>query len=184
MRRTVFLLALVLALGGCGTTETGGEPIRPARPAEPQRAELGWRESYPAAAGERLVFEVGMFAVTADGWSATVAVINRTPFRFEVDPGPADYGFGLMLFPTNDLKALEEANREGLLPAIREATTIEPRPPRFLQPRQTWRAMLSAPGSLAEGSWVRIVFGTFLGADDAPDAFKRVVWFTDRSHRL
>jgi hypothetical protein len=186
VRRTVSLLALALALalGGCGTAETGGQPVPRAQPAEPQRAELDWRESYPAAAGERLVFEVRTLAVTADGWSAAVAVTNRTPFRFEVDSGPADYGFGLMLFADNDLKALEEANREGRLPAIREATTIEPSPPRFLQPRQTWRATLSAPGSLAEGSWVRVVFGTFFGQDDAPDAFKRVVWFTDRSHRL
>jgi hypothetical protein len=184
VRRTVSLLALALALGGCGTADTGGQPVPRAHPAEPQRAELDWRESYPAAAGERLVFEVGTLAVTADGWSATIAVTNRTPFRFEVDSGPADYGFGLMLFANNDLKALEEANREGRLPAIREATTIEPPPPTFLQPRQTWRARLSAPGSLAEGSWVRIVFGTFFGQDDAPDEFKRVVWFTDRSHRL
>jgi hypothetical protein len=186
VRRTVSLLALALALalGGCGTAETGGQPVPRAQPAEPQRAELDWRESYPAAAGERLVFEVRTLAVTADGWSAAVAVTNRTPFRFEVDSGPADYGFGLMLFADNDLKALEEANREGRLPAIREATTIEPSPPRFLQPRQTWRATLSAPGSLAEGSWVRVVFGTFSGQDDAPDAFKQVVWFTDRSHRL
>jgi hypothetical protein len=183
VRRTVVLLLLALALAGCGA-ESGSQPIRPARPAEPQRAELGWRETYPAPAGERLVFQVGALAVTADGWSATVAVTNRTPFRFEVDTGPADYGFGLMLFPTGDLKAVETANREGRLPAIRRASTIVPPPPKTLQPRATWRATLSAPGSLADGSYVRLVFGTFLGEVGAPDAFSRVVWFTDRSHRL
>lgn len=184
MRRTVTLLALALVAGGCGTADTGGEPIRPAHPAEPQRAELDWRETYPAATGERLVFEVGTLAVTADGWSATVAVTNRTPFPLEVYTGPADYGFGLMLFPTGDLKAVEKANREGRLPAVRPATTIVPQPPAVLQPAATWRGTLSAPGALADGSFVRVVFGTFLGDDDAPDEFRRVVWFTDHSHML
>lgn len=184
MRRTVVLLLLVLAVAGCGTAETGGEPIRSARPAEPQRAELDWRETYPAARGERLVFEVGTLAVTADGWSATVAVTNRTPFRFQIYTGPADYGFGLMLFPTGDLKTVEDANREGRLPAIRPAATIVPEPPAFLQPAATWRGTLSATGSLADGSFVRVVFGTFLGDDEAPEEFTRVVWFTDHSHML
>jgi hypothetical protein len=184
VRRTVFLLALVLALGGCGTTDTGGKRIERAHAAEPQRAELGWRESHPGRVGARLVFEVATLAVTADGWSAAVAVTNRTPFRFEIDTGPSDYSFGLMLLPTGDLKAVEALNREGQLPAIRRATTIDPPPPNFLQPGQTWRATLSAHGSLVDGSWVRVVFGTFLGEKDAPDEFKRVVWFTDHAHRL
>ena len=186
MRRTVALLlfVLVLVVAGCGSTEAGSEPDRPARPAEPQRAELGWRETYPAPTGERLVFEVGTLAVTADGWSTTVAVTNRTPFRFEVDTGPGDYGFGLMLFPTNDLKALEAANREGRLPPIRSATKIVPPPPELLRPGATWRTTLSAPGSLADGSWVRVVFGTFLGVEGTPKEFARVVWFTDLAHRL
>ena len=155
-----------------------------ARRAEPQQAELGWREAYPAATGERLVFEVDALDVTAEGWSTTVAVTNRTAFRFEFDDGPTDYRFGLMLFPTGDLKAVEDANREGRLPAIRPATTIEPQPPDVLRPGATWRATLSAPGSLADGSWIRVVFGTFLGEADAPEEFRRIVWFTDRSHRL
>lgn len=183
MRRTVSLLSIALVLGGCGAADTG-QPIRQPRAAEPQRVELGWSESYPAAVGERLVFEVGALDVTADGWSAAVAVTNRTLLRFELDTGPTDYGFGLMLFPTGDLKAVEDANRAGRLPAIRPATTIEPRPPDVLRPGATWRATLSAPGSLANGSWIRLVFGTFLGEDDAPEEFKRVVWFTDRAHRL
>jgi hypothetical protein len=184
VRRTVALLLLVLGAAGCGTAETGGEPIRPARPAEPQRAELDWRETHPAARGERLVFEVGTFTLTADGWSATVAVTNRTPYRFQISTGPADYGFGLMLFPTGDLKVVEDANREGRLPAVRPATTIVPPPPETLQPAASWRGRLSAPGSLADGSFVRVVFGTFLGEAGAPEEFTRVVWFTDHAHRL
>ena len=183
MRRTVALLLLALAAAGCGT-ENERAPLRPARPAEPQRAELDWREAHPAATGERLVFEVGTFAVTADGWSTTVAVTNRTPYSFEISTGPADYGFGLMLFATGDLEALEEANREGRLPAIRGARAIVPRPPEVLRPGAGWRGTLSAPGSLPDGSYVRVVFGTFLGGDDAPAEFQRVVWFTDHAHQL
>ena len=184
MRRTVLLFALALALGGCGTVEEGGERIAQPHPAEPQRAELDWREFHPAPVGERLVFEVGTLAVTADGWSATVAVVNRTNLRFEVETGPGDYSFGLMLFPTGDLEAVEEANRQGELPAVRRATGIEPPPPRFLQPGETWRATLRAPGALVDGSWARVVFGTFVAVGDAPDEFQRVVWFTDHAHQL
>ena len=80
MRRTVllFALALALALGGCGSVEEGGEAIAQPHPAEPQRAELNWREFHPARVGERLIFEVGTLAVTAEGWSATVAAMVFT----------------------------------------------------------------------------------------------------------
>ena len=43
---------------------------------------------------------------------------------------------------------------------------------------------MSAPGSLVDGSFVRVVFGTFVGEKDAPDEFKRVVWFTDNAYHL
>ena len=181
MRRTLPLLAALL-LAGCGRVDA--TPIAAVRPAEPQHAELGWRESYPAAVGRRLVFEVGALEVTTDGWSAAIAVQNRTPYEFEIETGPSDYDFGLMLFPTGDLKSVEQANREGRLPPERKATRIEPPPPRILRPGATWRTTLSAPGSLVNGSWVRVVFGTFRGRGDAPDEFARVVWFTDRAHRL
>ena len=184
MRRTLLLLALALSLGGCGTAGTSGEPPLPPRAAEPQRAVLGWREFHPARVGERLVFEVATLAVTKQGWSAAVAVVNRTNLRFEIETGPGDYSFGLMLFPTGDLKTVQEANRQGVLPAIRRAIELEPAPPTFLQPGQTWRTTMSAPGSLVDGSWVRVVFGTFVGEKDAPDDFKRVVWFTDHAYHL
>ena len=184
MRRTVLLFALALAVGGCGTAGTGGGPADVVRAAEPQRAELDWREYHPAPTGQRLVFEVSTFAVTAKGWSAGIAVTNHTDLRFEVETGPGGYNFGLMLLPTGDLKTVQEANRQGVLPAIRSATTIEPSPPTFLQPGQTWRATMSAPGSLVDGSWVRVVFGTFVAEKGAPEDFKRVVWFTDHAYHL
>ena len=185
MRRTAFLLALALLGAGCAATaEPETTPRAPARPAEPQTVELGWRENHPAATGSRLVFAVEELEVAENGWSVRVAIENRTSIPFDVETGPTDYTFGLMLFPTGDLEALIEASREGRLPAIRKATRIEPAPPRVLQPGARWSATLSAPGSLAQGSWVRVAFGTFLGRNDPPEEFRRVVWFTDRSHRL
>jgi hypothetical protein len=184
VRRTVSLLVLAIVLAGCGTVESTGEPLPPARPAEPQHAELSWREYHPAATGERLVFEVRELDVTDTGWSVGVGLENRTPFAFEIDTGPGDYGFGLLLFRTGDLKEVEDANREGRLPALRRATRIEPEPPRILRPGGTWRGTLSAPGSLGDGSWLRVVFGTLRGSGDVPEEFLRVVWFTDRAHRL
>lgn len=131
-----------------------------------------------------MVFEVHELDVTASGWSVRVSVTNRTTTPFDVQTGPGDYTFGLMLFPTGDLEAVLKANREGKLPPVREATRLEPPPPEVLRPGATWRATLSAPGSLADGSWVRVVFGTFLGRNEPPEELQRVVWFTDRSHRL
>ena len=185
MRRSVALLALAFLGAGCAATpepETG--PLPPARAAEPQRVELGWREPHPSPQGSRLVFVVEELDVTENGWSARIGVENRTPYPFDVETGPSDYSFGLMLLPNGDLEALVEADREGNLPPVREATRVEPAPPQVLQPGARWEATISAPGSLADGAWVRLVFGTFVGRNDPPDEFRRVVWFTDRSHRL
>jgi hypothetical protein len=183
VRRTA-LLALALLLGGCAASEPEQQPLPRARAAEPQHAELGWREIFRDKSGGQLVFEVDELDVSVTGWSARIAVSNGTSTAFDVETGPGDDSFGLMLFSTGDLEAAEKANREGRLPAIRRATRIVPPPPSVLRPGTTWRATLSAPGSLAAGSWVRVVFGAFLGRDDPPDELRRVVWFTDRSHRL
>jgi hypothetical protein len=188
MRRTVGALglaALVLVLAACAASnEPEAAPRPPAQAAEPQQLALGWRESHPDRAADRMIFEVESLEVSERGWSARVAVSNRTSIAFDVETGPAVYGFGLMLFPTGSLEEVKKANAEGRLPAVREATRIEPSPPPVLQPGTTWRATLTAPGSLADGSWVRVVFGTFLGRGDPPEEFSRVVWFTDRAVQL
>lgn len=183
MRRTVLPLALALLLGGCGAATTGG-PVPLPEAATPQRAELGWREAYPGRSGERLVFVVEELAVTADGWTARVAVSNRTSVAF--DSGrPVDFRYGLMLFATGDLGELEEAARSGGLPSVRQASSIEPPPPAVLRPGATWRATLSAAGSLPAGAYARVVFGPLSTAGDPPEGVEPVVvWITDNAHRL
>jgi hypothetical protein len=181
MRRTLSLLA-ALWLAGCGGAEP--EPLAPARAAEPQQAELGWRESYPAS-GPRLVFAVGKLTVLDEGWSVEIAVTNATRIPFEAGGGTADLAYGLMLFRTGDLAELEEAARQDGLPPLRRAATIEPEPPDVLVPGQTWRAKLSARGSLADGSYLRVSFGPLLADGEPPEGMEpTVVWITDRSHRL
>src|SRR5918996_4219022 len=136
MRRTA-LLAFALVLGGCAASEPDQPPLPPARAADPQHAELGWREISRDKSGGQLVFAVDELDVSVTGWTARIAVSNRTSTAFDVETGPGDYSFGLMLFATGDLEAAEKANREGRLPAIRRATRIVPAPPSVLRPGAT-----------------------------------------------
>ena len=63
-----------------------------------------------------------------------------------------------------------------------DRTSAAARSPR---PAPTWRATLSAPGSLADGSWVRVSFGPFdaVGVATGRHA-SRVGCITDKAHRL
>ena len=180
MRRTVLLAVLLLT--GCAASET--EPVLPARAAEPQHVELGWRESYPSR-GERIRFAVDGLDVRAGGWSVEIRVTNATRSSFELGVNRTQLSFGLMLFATGELDELEEANRDGRLPPVRLAATMKPPPPDVLAPGATWHATLSAPGSLADGSYVRVAFGPLRAVGKPPQDMQPVVfWITDRSHRL
>jgi hypothetical protein len=183
MRRTA-ALALALLLAGCGgaeLAERGPPPVA----ASPQRAALTWVERYPSTGRERLVFRVESIAVTRAGWTARIAVDNETSVPYAPGRGAAERRYGVMLFSTGDLGELEEAARAGGLPAVREATRIEPEPPEALAPGSSWRASLSAPGSLPAGSHVRVVFGPFHALGEPPEGLEPdVVWITDRSYRL
>ena len=182
MRRTLCLLALALLTGCAAAAKT--EPVPPARAAEPQHLELGWRESYPAT-GERIRFDVDALDVRPGGWSVEIAVTNATHGSFELGVNRAELSFGLMLFATGGLAELEEANRTGRLPPVRLAVTMKPPPPNVLEPGATWRATLSAPGSLADGSYVRVAFGPLRAVGEPPHGMQPVVsWITDRSHEL
>ena len=181
MRRPL-VLAAVLLLAGCGAGEL--EQVKPVRAAEPRRVELGWRESYPST-GERLIFAVEALEITKRGWSADIAVTNSTAIPFELGALPEPSAFGLMLFATGNLEELAQAADEGRLPAPRLAARIEPAPPDELAPDRTWRATISAPGSLADGAFVRISFGPFRARGEPPAGMEPTVrWITDRSYRL
>ena len=181
MRRTVLLAVLLLT--GCAAAEET-EPAAPARAAEPQHVKLAWRESYPSK-GERLRFFVDELDVRANGWSVEIAVTNATRRSFELGANRAQLSFGLMLFATDSLAELEQENREGRLPPVRLAATMKPPPPDLLEPGETWRATLSAPGSLAHGSFVRVAFGPLRVIGEPPEGMQPVVyWITDRTHKL
>ena len=181
MRRTV-LFAVLLLTGCAAAPETKRVPL--AHAAEPQHAELGWRESYPGT-GERLRFAVDALDVRKGGWSVKIAVSNDTHTTFELGVNPAQLSFGLMLFATGSLAELEEANRAGQLPPVRLAATMKPPPPDVLAPGATWRTTLSGLGSLADGSYVRVSFGPLRAIGEPPQGMQPVVfWITDRSYRL
>jgi len=181
MRRPL-VLAAVLLLAGCGSQEL--EPLKTDRAAEPQRAELGWRENYPST-GQRLVFVVDTLEVTKEGWSADIAVTNLTRIPFELGAAPEPLAFGLTLFANDDLDELKEASENGRLPPPRLAARFEPSPPDVLAPQQTWRTTMSAPGSLADGAYVRVSFGWLVAKGDPPENMvPRVHWTTDQSYRL
>jgi hypothetical protein len=134
-----------------------------------------------------LVFGVRAFRVTRDGWAADISVENRSDVGWEVgDPRyEAGLQFGVMLFPDDDLEALEDRNRRGDLPGIRQATSYRPALPSVLRPGSTWRGTISAPGALAGGLWVRISFGPFVSTSSPPaGTASPVVWFTDHAYRL
>jgi len=173
------LLVVLLAASGCGAAREP-TPAPPARAAEPQTTELGWREAYPDS-GPQLRFRVGRLQVRENGWSVEVAIENATTIPFELGARPIELQFGLVLFRTAALEELETAS----LPPIRRAESIDPPPPDVLTPGQTWRTTLSAPGSLADGTYLRVSFGTLVAVGEPPPNMQpAVVWITDKAFRL
>lgn len=182
MARLGLLLALLVATG-CGSQEEPA-PLAPVRAAEPQKVELNWREAYPAT-GPQLRFRVERLVIRDGGWSADIAVENATSTAFTLATRPLDLEFGVMLFGSDSLEELEAASRSGNLPALRRATTIVPAPPGRLEPGESWRATLSAPGSLRARSFLRVSFGAFVAVGEPPPEMEpTVVWITDKAHRL
>jgi hypothetical protein len=171
-----------VVLAGCGTVAREQPELRGR--AEPQQATLGWREAYGDGA-RVLRFEVASFEVRRDGWAARVAIENATGIPFELGRQRLALEFGLMLFSDGRQETLDEANRAGTLPQLRAAVTIEPPPPDVLAVGARWESTLAAPGALADGSYVRVVFGTLVAVGDPPGEMQQsVIWITDRSYRL
>ena len=153
--------------------------------AGPQKADLGWRETY-GSPGERVVFTVDSLEVTKTGWRARIGVENSSSVAWELDPGATSDGtFGLQLFTTGNPDELEERNRERSLPAVRAATRYMPELPPILEPKTAWEGEMSANGALVADSWVRIVFGTLIAVGKPPEGLDElVVWITDRAYHL
>ena len=161
-------------------------PVAPSVAAGPQSATLDWQETYGSGA-DRVVFEVERLEISPGGWRAWVAVTNDTPVSYELgDPrATLDREFGLKLFTTDDHDELERRIANGTLPATRVAKRYEPTLPRLLTPGSTWRGTMSAPGALAAGSYVRVVFGTLLAVGKPPEGMNhRIVWITDHAYEL
>ena len=173
----------MLLLTGCAAAAEP-EPIPPARAAEPQQTDLGWRESYPKS-GEQLHFAVDELTVRSEGWSVEIAVTNETGSSFELGGDNGQLSFGLMLLATGELEELEDAIRAGNTPPVRLPETMEPSPPAVLAPAATWRATLTGVGSLADGSYVRVTFGPLRVVGKPPEGMERVVfWMTDSAYQL
>jgi hypothetical protein len=195
MSRTaiVVLVALGAALVGFAFSSTAnrlreGEETTPvaSAAARPQRAVLDWRETY-GPTGEKLVFRVHWLEVTESGWAARIGLENRTSVAYSVgDPrATLDRSFGLMLFARGDLADLERRNAQGALPAVRLARSFQPELPAVLEPGASWEGTISAPGALAAGSFVRVVFGALTAVGRVPEGLlEQVVWITDSAHRL
>jgi hypothetical protein len=154
--------------------------------ASPQTATLGWRETL-GSAGEQLVFSVQSLQVVPGGWRVRLALENRSSVAFSLgDPqATLNRSFGLMLFSTRKIEELSDENASGTLPAVRPAATYQPSLPAILEPDASWEGTISAPGALAAGSWVRVVFGALVSVGNPPKELgESIVWITDRAYRL
>jgi hypothetical protein len=190
MRRSTLLVLIALgaAIVGFAIASAAGrigsdksEPASSAA-APPQAAKLGWHEAL-GSGGERLEFGVGRFEVLDAGWRAHLSVRNASKVAFDLER--AHRSFGLMLFGSGKHEELTQRNSAGTLPAVRAALEYDPPLPPVLEPNASWSGTISARGSLAAGSWVRFVFGTFEAIGAAPDDFGgSLSWITDHAYRL
>jgi hypothetical protein len=178
----VALCTVVLA-SGCGSSASTPAP---AVAAPPQAAELTWSERTPET-GPGLVFRVHRFAVTEHGWEADVEVENRSgiPWVLGEDPVAVSQSFGIMLFATGELGEVEQRSDAADLPGLRPARTFDPKLARRLAPGASWRGTISAPGNLAAGRYVRVVFGPLVAVGKPPEGVPgQFVWITDHAYRL
>jgi hypothetical protein len=179
-RSLLLSLAAAALLTGCSSSDT---PPLPPGPAPLQRAALDWVERYPSE-GPALVFRAERFAVTSSGWQAEIALENDTKTAWQLVEDPTT-AFGVMLFTTDDVGEVEARTRDDDLPGLRAAQSFDPSLPTSLPPGGSWRGRISAPGNLAAGLYVRIVFGRLVAVGDAPDGIPaQFSWITDHSYRL
>ena len=182
---SAFCSSLVLLVtAGCGTDEQP-EPASPARPAEPQTAELGWREAYPST-GPQLRFLVDRLVVREDGWSADIAVENATAIPFGLATRPRRARVRADALRDRQPRGARERRRgTGRCRPLRRATTIEP-------PRARRRSRRARPGAPRSRRPARSPTARSSASRSAPSSRRgsrrpgmepEVVWITDKAYR-
>lgn len=180
--RSLAVVALVVATlaAGCGSSEP---PPLPPGPAPPQTVALDWVERFPPT-GPALVFSARRFEVTSSGWRAEIGLENETRTTWRIAESPAT-AFGVMLFTTDELDEVEQRSRDDELPGLRPARTFDPPLPARLAPGASWLGTMSAPGPLAAGLHVRLVFGRLVAVGTPPEGTPtEFSWITDNSYAL
>lgn len=176
----VVALAVAALAGGCGSS---APPPLPPGPAPPQKAALHWVERYPET-GPALVFSARSFEITKTGWRAEIGLENDTRTTWRIAETPAT-AFGVMLFTTGELDEVEQRSRDDELPGLRPARSFDPPLPERLTPGATWLGTMSAPGPLAAGLHVRLVFGRLVAVGTPPEGTPtEFSWITDNSYVL
>ena len=180
-RASLALLAVLVAAGAAACTSSG-VTLPPASPASLQEAQVNWVEP-TSSKPPRLVFQVRRIHVTPNGWSARVAIRNDSGIGWEFGDSQASTApFGVMLFATGEMSELERRIQERDLPGLRGARTVKPAPPAILGPGQFWEGTIAAPGALAAGRWLRVVFGPLLAHGTAPPSLgQELSWITDNA---
>jgi len=180
VRSALLALAAATLLAGCSSSEP---PPLPPGPAPPQKAELHWVERYPAD-GPAMVFRADHFEVTKSGWQAAIGLENQTSIAWRLVELPTT-GFGVMLFPTNEVSEVESRSGGGDLPGLRSAQSFDPPLPESLAPGASWQGTIAAPGPLAVGLYARIVFGQLVADGDVPTGMPaQFSWITDHAYKL
>ncbi len=188
MQRLALLIAvsvLGVAAAGCGGAKI---TLPPVAAAPPQQVRVDWLEPTDTkSTSPRLIFEVKRIEVGDDGWKADVAIRNETevPWALGGPTATSSVPFGVMLFATGDHEELEQRVNQRELPGVRDAHTAQPPPPEVLEPGATWEGTVAAPGALAAGRWLRIVFGPLFAQGSAPDGMpNELTWISDNAYRL
>ena len=124
------------------------------------------------------------FEVTKSGWRAEIGLENETSTSWRLVESPTT-GFGVMLFPTDEVSEVESRSSGGDLPGLREAQSFEPPLPPSLGPGESWHGAIAARGPLAAGLYARIVFGLLSASDDVPEGLPaQFSWITDHAYKL
>jgi hypothetical protein len=182
------VLVVVAATGGWSrTTSESGEGVPTPARAQPQNVPLGWIEEYPGGGQPSLVFRVERLQVTEEGWLVELGLENETTAPWAIGDAETSVArrFGLMIFRTGDQRELDQRNRAGELPAVREATTYAPPLPRILEPGRSWAGVMTGTGALPAGTYVRVVLGAFTAVPEPPEGLDSpVTWITDHAHGL